>query len=1205
MILQLCSMWRKLFFLITVFFLQSLYSQNTEIKNTAGTLLSTPYYFCSSESLDLQVDDYTQSSSSSLVVEPINNYLHIINSSIGESDVPFSVTTRDNVFSLPLNLGFNFNFFGTAYTKLVVGTNGRIVFTNDSVLDNLNDNGTYIDRTFTDALQEKLPSVKYNEVYKNAPTDRQIPLAQIFAGFTRLRSNSGTTLYRYKYFTDGTNSGIAVTFQDAIPHNGFGGDYGGRLTSHVLIFDDGRIVINIENKGSVTYNALLGLQNEDATEWMVPPHGDSAYNYNNDYWPSESTKAFVFKTGITRTPSYSWKRNGNEFSTARTITGFTPNDGDKLTVDITFAEAGVSSKFSEVIFKEIKRPNITKAVNGCSIILSIDAATYDSGLVYKWFRDGIDTGKTGQSLSLDSTATPGNYSVKVFKPDGSPACSFESNKIEIKKFFPNQIKSQYTFCDNSATAPPSTTVNLYNEFYPVYSSSLNTEEYDVEFYEGVTLIADPANYNLVVNNDVEITIKRKLKGSSVYCATDTVKLNYISAKPTESISICSFTTTYDLKNYFEAQFPNAVYSFNYTYSDGSVVSNANAVDVSRNVKVTVTKMGGSCPVTTEINFIPGTSISVPSVPIQQRCSGSDNNANRFDFNEIRKIIDSGNIYTTIKFYRKSDDSEIVVGGYSDNSNLNSAGYFWTSKFGDYIIYARIFDNANPTCYGQSSDIILRVYSKPVLVGANPIPLFNCAGNTIFNLTKTFTYSSIDPSITPVERYFAPDGTQLTGTQISSYDASAYTGMPYIIIEFNPSCFSERINFDLKYNPLPTSAISQIPTCVATTYSLQNFKDSVITNSSQYTFYESDGVTEMTSDFSWTSFPHQVQYFIKNNTTGCLSSLQTVEFIVGTSTPILKTNHPYKVCDTDFDGRTTFSLDSVKNQFTNDTSATFEYFKDAALNQSIPANYTNETAYNQKVYARIKSAGYCPVVVTIDLKANTPTKSSTLQDKYFICFGDTVSIDAGAENIEWEWSDGQNTQVANFTAAGNYSVKLTNSDGCFYTHNFVISDENQPVIEQINQNESQIEVIATGLYPIEYSFDGGRTWQLSNIYPNPTKPEYEIQVRSVLPDGSYCLGEKSFIYTITVSNFISPNDDGRNDTWLIKNLDRMEEVEIIISDRYGKSVFHTTDINNLEWTGKHNGRALSTGTYWYVVKWFDPARKKSEIRQGWILLKNRN
>ncbi len=84
---------------------------------------------------------------------------------------------------------------------------------------------------------------------------------------------------------------------------------------------------------------------------------------------------------------------------------------------------------------------------------------------------------------------------------------------------------------------------------------------------------------------------------------------------------------------------------------------------------------------------------------------------------------------------------------------------------------------------------------------------------------------------------------------------------------------------------------------------------------------------------------------------------------------------------------------------------------------------------------------------------------------------------------------------------------------------------------------------------------------------------------------------------------------------------MSDISVVISDRYGRTVYSAEsgadystypggrsssgNADDFVWDGKVNGRSLSTDTYWYVVKWFDPASLKNEIRTGWILLKNRD
>jgi gliding motility-associated-like protein len=59
---------------------------------------------------------------------------------------------------------------------------------------------------------------------------------------------------------------------------------------------------------------------------------------------------------------------------------------------------------------------------------------------------------------------------------------------------------------------------------------------------------------------------------------------------------------------------------------------------------------------------------------------------------------------------------------------------------------------------------------------------------------------------------------------------------------------------------------------------------------------------------------------------------------------------------------------------------------------------------------------------------------------------------------------------------------------------------------------------------------------------------------------------------------SPNNDGNNDTWVIANLEKYAENEVVIFNRYGSEVYKKKNYQN-DWTG--NG--LSQGTYFYKVR----------------------
>lgn len=69
-----------------------------------------------------------------------------------------------------------------------------------------------------------------------------------------------------------------------------------------------------------------------------------------------------------------------------------------------------------------------------------------------------------------------------------------------------------------------------------------------------------------------------------------------------------------------------------------------------------------------------------------------------------------------------------------------------------------------------------------------------------------------------------------------------------------------------------------------------------------------------------------------------------------------------------------------------------------------------------------------------------------------------------------------------------------------------------------------------------------------------------------------------ILGLNIPNVFTPNGDGFNDTFVIEDLNKYPENEILIFNRWGNTIFHEKNYHN-EWTGT----GLSEGTYFYILK----------------------
>lgn len=90
------------------------------------------------------------------------------------------------------------------------------------------------------------------------------------------------------------------------------------------------------------------------------------------------------------------------------------------------------------------------------------------------------------------------------------------------------------------------------------------------------------------------------------------------------------------------------------------------------------------------------------------------------------------------------------------------------------------------------------------------------------------------------------------------------------------------------------------------------------------------------------------------------------------------------------------------------------------------------------------------------------------------------------------------------------------------------------------------------------------------------------------------------FPIFPANILTANGDGKNDAWVIKDIERYPDNELTILDRGGRVVFHTINYQN-DWTGNLSGAPLSEDTYFYVLK----LRKngQTDVKKGFITILN--
>lgn len=74
---------------------------------------------------------------------------------------------------------------------------------------------------------------------------------------------------------------------------------------------------------------------------------------------------------------------------------------------------------------------------------------------------------------------------------------------------------------------------------------------------------------------------------------------------------------------------------------------------------------------------------------------------------------------------------------------------------------------------------------------------------------------------------------------------------------------------------------------------------------------------------------------------------------------------------------------------------------------------------------------------------------------------------------------------------------------------------------------------------------------------------------------------SYNNRLAANNVITPNGDGHNDTWVIKNIDQYPNNSVKVMDKTGNIIYSARGYHN-DWDGTYQNGPLPQGTYYYVV-----------------------
>lgn len=200
-----------------------------------------------------------------------------------------------------------------------------------------------------------------------------------------------------------------------------------------------------------------------------------------------------------------------------------------------------------------------------------------------------------------------------------------------------------------------------------------------------------------------------------------------------------------------------------------------------------------------------------------------------------------------------------------------------------------------------------------------------------------------------------------------------------------------------------------------------------------------------------------------------------------------------------------------------------------------------------------------------------------------CISISIVLDASVSNMNYLWNTGGTTQTITASTKGVYTVDVTSPapENCTSRKTITVIENNAPEIKEIKVEETTvtIELIKSEDY-FEYSIDG-INYQNSNVFKDAPSGLQTAYVRDI---NKCSIDTKPFI-VIIVPKYFTPNNDGFNDVWEVKGMTEYPLSEVILFDRYGKTITHLNSYKR-SWDGTFNQNPLPATDYWYVLK-LDP------------------
>lgn len=255
---------------------------------------------------------------------------------------------------------------------------------------------------------------------------------------------------------------------------------------------------------------------------------------------------------------------------------------------------------------------------------------------------------------------------------------------------------------------------------------------------------------------------------------------------------------------------------------------------------------------------------------------------------------------------------------------------------------------------------------------------------------------------------------------------------------------------------------------------------------------------------------------------------------------------------------------------------------------------------------------CSSTETVQMDPPTQINITSAVVTNISCFGSSNgSIAITTDNstgVSYAWTPNVGSaSTVNNLAPGNYSVLVTNVDLCTDDSSFVLTEPTPITIVMIDSVGSECGEDNGYLTVSASGGQGGFSYSWNNGTNGASNTGIDAGNYTVTAtDAAGCSVSEVFdlactqLIPIVVPQLVTPNNDGKNDVWIIQNIEQYPEIKVWVYNRWGNLVYEAQPYLN-DWNGYYTEGAnvsgpLPASTYFYLI---DTMKKSQDPIKGYL------